>query len=80
MVSDSASPVGLVRSAPLARQDDLVPGDSAPLWLRPIHTWFFWWEVVVPSLYRVAAVAVGAAATAALLFALGVPLLPEFRS
>jgi hypothetical protein len=31
--------------------------------LRPIHWWFFWWEGIIPSVYRVVAVAVGAAIT-----------------
>jgi len=49
--------------------------DSAPLWLRPIHRWFFWWEFVVPSIYRVLAVGVAAVLTAAGLMLVGLPLL-----
>jgi hypothetical protein len=32
--------------------------------LRPIHRWFFWWEAIIPSVYRVVAVTVGAVITA----------------
>ena len=49
-------------------------GARAPWWLRPVHRWFFWWEDLVPSLYRVIAVAVGAALTAVILRVAGVPL------
>lgn len=38
--------------------------ETAPVWLRPIHWWFFWWEEIIPSLYRVVAVGVGAVITA----------------
>lgn len=31
--------------------------------LRPVHRWFFLWEDVVPSVYRIVAVAIGAAIT-----------------
>lgn len=48
-----------------------MPKGSTPRWLRPIHRWFFWWEAVVPSIYRVAAVAVAAIATAVLVLAVG---------
>ncbi|MCP3935493.1 MAG: hypothetical protein GY708_08995 [Actinomycetia bacterium] len=34
--------------------------EKAPVWLRPIHRWFFLWEDVIPSLYRVVAVTVAA--------------------
>lgn len=33
--------------------------------LQPIHSWFFLWEGVIPSLYRVVAVTVASALTAA---------------
>ncbi|MCP3856104.1 MAG: hypothetical protein GY698_15415, partial [Actinomycetia bacterium] len=32
----------------------------------PIHWWFFLWEDIIPSLYRVVAVAVGAGITTSL--------------
>lgn len=38
--------------------------ERAPVWLRPVHRWFFFWEALVPSVYRVVAVAIGAAITA----------------
>jgi len=38
--------------------------ERAPIWLRPIHQWFFWWEEVIPSVYRVVAVTVGVGITA----------------
>ena len=38
--------------------------ERAPVWLRPVHRWFFFWEDVVPSVYRVVAVVFGAAITA----------------
>ena len=60
------------RSASAVGQDERMPRDSAPFWLRPIHQWFFWWEVVVPSIYRVVAVAVAATVSTALLVAAGV--------
>jgi len=37
-----------------------------PLWLRPVHQWFFFWERAISSIDRVVAVLVGAAVTAAL--------------
>ncbi|MCP3851896.1 MAG: hypothetical protein GY745_08010 [Actinomycetia bacterium] len=40
--------------------------EKAPVWLRPIHWWFFLWEDIIPSLYRVVAVAVGAGITTSL--------------
>lgn len=44
--------------------------------LRPLHAWFFFWERVVPSLYRVVATGLAALATALLLTTLGLhPLL-----
>jgi len=48
-------------------------GDRAPWWLRPVHVWFFWWEDLVPSLYRVLAVAVAAGVSTLVLAGLGVP-------
>jgi len=33
------------------------------VWLRPVHRWFLLWEDLVPSVYRVVAVAIGAAIT-----------------
>jgi len=38
-------------------------GWSTSTLLRPVHGWFFVWEDVVPSLYRVVAVVTGAALT-----------------
>jgi len=35
------------------------------VWLRPVHRWFFFWEDLVLPVYRVVAVAIGAAITAA---------------
>lgn len=35
----------------------------APLWLRPVHQWFFFWERVISSVYRVVAVVLAALAT-----------------
>jgi hypothetical protein len=35
-----------------------------PLLLRPIHGWFFLWEDIIPSLYRVLAVAAASVITA----------------
>lgn len=44
--------------------------------LRPVHAWFFFWERVVPSLYRVVATGLAAIATAVVLVAVGMdPLL-----
>ena len=40
--------------------------DRAPLLLRPIHRWFFLWEDAAASVYRVLAVASGAALTTAI--------------
>jgi len=39
--------------------------------LRPAHAWFFFWERVVPSLYRVVATGLATLATAVLLAAAG---------
>lgn len=39
---------------------------GGPLLVRPLHRWFFYWEDRIPSLHRVVAVGVGAAATTAL--------------
>ncbi|MGB5187053.1 MAG: hypothetical protein WBO84_08000 [Acidimicrobiia bacterium] len=36
---------------------------EAPVWLQPVHRWFFFWEDMVPSVSRVVAVAIGAAIT-----------------
>ncbi|HVM12785.1 MAG TPA: hypothetical protein VM287_00440 [Egibacteraceae bacterium] len=47
--------------------------DRAPLLLRPIHGWFFFWERVIPSLYRVVAVVVAMVISAALLVLAGLP-------
>lgn len=33
------------------------------MWLRPVHRWFFLWEDLVSSVYRVVAVVIGAAIT-----------------
>lgn len=41
--------------------------------LRPAHGWFFLWEEVIPSLYRVIAVVVAAVITAVLLVLVGLP-------
>ncbi|MDJ0664923.1 MAG: hypothetical protein QNJ75_10200 [Acidimicrobiia bacterium] len=41
--------------------------ERPPFALRPVHRWFLLWEDVVPSLYRVIAVAVAAAITGILL-------------
>ncbi len=46
---------------------------SAPIWLRPIHRWFFLWEDLVPSVYRVLAVGVAGVASAVALAAIGIP-------
>ncbi len=46
---------------------------STPLLLRPIHRWFFFWELVVPYVYRVTAVGVAAVLTAVALVWVGVP-------
>lgn len=44
--------------------------------LRPVHAWFFFWERVVPSLYRVVATGLAATATAVALALVGAdPLL-----
>lgn len=49
---------------------------NATVLLRPVHAWFFYWERVVPSLYRVVATGLAALATAVVLIAVGVhPLL-----
>lgn len=49
---------------------------NATMLLRPVHAWFFFWERVVPSLYRVVATGLAALATAVILIAVGVhPLL-----
>lgn len=47
--------------------------DRPPLLLRPLHRWFFFWEEVIPTLYRVVAVVVAAAITAVLLVLVGLP-------
>lgn len=39
--------------------------------VRPVHAWFFFWERVVPPLYRVVATGLAALVTAALLAAAG---------
>lgn len=36
------------------------------MWLRPVHRWFFFWEDMVLSVYRVVAVAIGASITTAI--------------
>lgn len=41
--------------------------EQPPLVLRPLHVWFQFWEDVIPSLYRVIAVAVAAIVTAVLM-------------
>jgi multisubunit Na+/H+ antiporter MnhB subunit len=49
---------------------------NATLFLRSVHAWFFHWERVVPSLYRVVATGLAALATAIVLLAVGMhPLL-----
>lgn len=49
---------------------------NATFFLRPVHAWFFLWERVVPSLYRVVATGLAAFATAPLLTIVGLhPLL-----
>jgi hypothetical protein len=49
---------------------------TATVFLRPIHAWFFFWERIVPSLYRVIATGLAALSTAALLTAVDLhPLL-----
>ena len=45
---------------------------NATVFLRPVHTWFFHWERVVPSLYRVVATGLAALVTAVSLVAVGV--------
>lgn len=40
---------------------------TATTFLRPIHAWFFTWERIVPSIYRVVAVLIAAAITVAVL-------------
>lgn len=40
--------------------------ERPPLVLRPFHGWFHLWERIIPSLYRVVAVAAGTVITAAL--------------
>ncbi|MGH9151300.1 MAG: hypothetical protein ACRD03_02605 [Acidimicrobiales bacterium] len=52
---------------------DAVAADRPPLLMRPVHGWFFFWEQVIPSLYRVVAVAVAAAISAVLLVLAGAP-------
>ena len=47
--------------------------DRPPLLLRPIHWWFFRWEELIPSLYRVVAVVMAAAITAVVLSFVGLP-------
>lgn len=44
---------------------------NATVALRPVHAWFFLWERLVPSLYRVVATGLAALATVVLLTALG---------
>ena len=41
--------------------------------LGPLHRWFFLWEEIIPSLYRVVAVVVAGAVTAGLLVLVGAP-------
>ncbi len=41
--------------------------------LRPVHAWFFAWERVAPSAYRVVATGIAAGITVGLLVVLGVP-------
>ena len=41
--------------------------ERAPLWLRPIHQWFFFWEHTIASIYRVVAVVVAAVITISVL-------------
>lgn len=45
---------------------------NATALLRPVHAWFFLWERVVPSLYRVVATGLAAPVTAVILVAVGV--------
>jgi len=40
--------------------------ERPPLVLRPFHAWFHFWDQIIPSLYRVVAVAAGALITAVL--------------
>lgn len=42
---------------------------QTPALLRPVHSWFWFWEGVISSIYRVVAVIVGAAITAAVVAA-----------
>lgn len=58
---------------PCRCEDDEVAVDREPLLLRPVHGWFFFWERVVPSLYRVVAVVVAAAISAVVLVLAGAP-------
>ncbi len=55
----------IVPALPPRRDNRLVTTERPPLMLRPIHSWFFFWEDIIPSLYRVVAVGVAAAITAA---------------
>ncbi len=40
-----------------------MPDDRSPLWLWPVHRWFWMWDQIIPSIYRVMAVVVAAAMT-----------------
>ena len=49
---------------------------NVTFFLWPVHAWFFLWERVVPSMYRVVATGLGALATAIVVVTVGVhPLL-----
>lgn len=63
---------------PVDDYDVSVNGDLSlkpPLWLRPVHRWFWFWERRISSIYRVVAVLVGALVSAWVIsFITGVPL------